>query len=72
MTTVGEDTADDFAPVAVPLATSGTRTFDGRLAASGVRIHDFRARGAGNGAAFYYDIPSSARIIVARISEPDP
>ena len=72
VTTVGEDDGDDFAPIAVPLATSGTRTFDGRLAASGVRIHDFRARGAGNGAAFYYDIPSSARVIVARISEPDP
>ena len=72
VTTVGEDDGDDFAPVAVPLATSGTRTFDGRLAASGVRIHDFRARGAGNGAAFYYDIPPSARVIVARISEPDP
>lgn len=72
VTTVGEDTSDDFAPVAVPLATSGTRTFDGRLAASGVRIHDFRARGAGNGAAFYFDIPPSARVIVARISEPDP
>ena len=72
VTTTGEDDGDDFAPVAVPLATSGTRTFDGRLAASGVRIHDFRARGAGNGAAFYYDIPSSARVIVARISEPDP
>lgn len=72
VTTVGEDTADDFAPIAVPLATSGTRTFDGRLAASGVRIHDFRARGAGNGAAFYFDIPPSARVIVARISEPDP
>lgn len=72
VTTTGEDTGDDFAPVAVPLATSGTRTFDGRLAASGVRIHDFRARGAGNGAAFYYDIPSSARVIVARIVEPDP
>ncbi len=72
VTTVGEDTADDFAPVAVPLATSGTRTFDGRLAASGFRIHDFRARGAGNGAAFYFDIPPSARVIVARISEPDP
>ncbi len=72
VTTVGEDTADDFAPVAVPLATSGRRTFDGRLAASGFRIHDFRARGAGNGAAFYFDIPPSARVIVARISEPDP
>ena len=72
VTTTGEDTGDDFAPVAVPLATSGTRTFDGRLAASGVRIHDFRARGAGNGAAFYFDIPPSARVIVARISEPDP
>ncbi|MYK68458.1 MAG: hypothetical protein F4020_02515, partial [Gammaproteobacteria bacterium] len=72
VTTTGEDDGDDFAPVAVPLATSGTRTFDGRLAASGVRIHDFRARGAGNGAAFYYDIPSSARVIVARISEPHP
>ena len=72
VTTTGEDTDNDFAPIAVPLATSGTRTFDGRLGASGVRIHDFRARGAGNGAAFYYDIPSSARVIVARISEPDP
>ena len=72
VTTTGEDTANDFAPVAVPLATSGTRTFNGRLGASGVRIHDFRARGAGNGAAFYYDIPSSARVIVARILEPDP
>ncbi|MDD9987299.1 MAG: carboxypeptidase-like regulatory domain-containing protein, partial [Spirochaetaceae bacterium] len=72
VTTVGEDTGDDFAPVAVPLATSGTRTFDGRLAASGVRIHDFRARGPGNGAAFYFDIPPSARVIVARIVEPNP
>lgn len=72
VTTVGEDDGDDFAPIAVPLATSGTRTFDGRLAASGFRIHDFRARGAGNGAAFYYDIPGSARVIVARILEPDP
>ncbi len=72
VTTVGEDTDDGFAPIAVPLATSGTRDFDGRLAASGVRIHDFRARRAGNGAAFYYDIPSSARVIVARILEPDP
>ena len=44
VTTTGEDTDNAFAPVAVPLATSGTRTFDGRLAASGVRIHDFRAR----------------------------
>ena len=72
VTTTGEDDDDDFAPISVPLATSGTRTFTGRLGASGVRIHDFRARGAGNGAAFYYDIPSSARVIVARISEPDP
>ena len=72
VTTVGEDPDDGFAPIAVPLATSATRTFSGRLGASGVRIHDFRARGAGNGAAFYYDIPSSARVIVARISEPDP
>ena len=72
VTTVGEDTDNGFAPIAVPLATSETRTFSGRLGASGVRIHDFRARGAGNGAAFYYDIPSSARVIVARISEPDP
>jgi hypothetical protein len=72
VTTTGEDTDDAFAPIAVPLATSDTRTFSGRLGASGVRIHDFRARGAGNGAAFYYDIPSSARVIVAHISEPDP
>lgn len=72
VTTTGEDTDDAFAPIAVPLATSGTRTFSGRLGASGVRIHDFRARDAGNGAAFYYDIPGSARVIVARISEPDP
>lgn len=72
VTTTGEDDDDDFAPISVPLATSGTRTFTGRLGASGVRIHDFRARGAGNGAAFYYDIPGSARVIVARISEPDP
>ena len=72
VTTTGEDTDNSFAPISVPLATSGTRTFDARLGASGVRIHDFRARGAGNGAAFYFDIPPSARVIVARISEPDP
>ena len=70
VTTTGEDTDNTTAPVAVPLATSGTRTFDGRLAASGVRIHDFRARGAGNAAAFYFDIPTSARVIVARIVDP--
>ena len=72
VTTTGEDTDNSFAPIAVPLATSGTRTFNGRLGASGVRIHDFRARGAGNAAGFYYDIPNSARVIVARVLEPDP
>ncbi len=72
VTTTGEDTDDAFAPIAVPLATSGTREFGGRLGASGVRIHDFRARAAGNGAAFRFDIPPSARVIVARILEPDP
>lgn len=72
VTTTGADTDNGPAPIAVPLATSGTRAFDGRLAASGVRIHDFRARASGNAAAFHYDIPGAARIVVARISEPDP
>ncbi len=56
--------------VAAPLAASGVRAFDGRLAASGVRIHDFRARVAGNAAAFHFRVPSSARVIVARIADP--
>jgi hypothetical protein len=56
----------------VPLATLGTRAFNGRLASSGHRIHDFRARASGDAAAFYFDIPGSARVIVARIPDPDP
>ena len=72
VTTTGEDTDDVFAPVSVPLATLGTRAFNGRLASSGHRIHDFRARASGDAAAFYFDIPGSARVIVARIPDPDP
>ena len=72
VTITGEDTDDAFAPLAVPLGSSGTRTFSGRLAASGVRFHDFRAGRTGDAAAFYFDIPGSARVIVARISDPDP
>ena len=71
VTTAGEDTDAGFAPVAVPLATAGTRAFRGRLAASGLRFHDFRARGT-DAAAFHFDIPASARVIVARIPDPDP
>ena len=72
VTTTGEDTDDVFAPVAVPLATPGTRAFSGGLASSGHRFHDFRARASGDAAAFYFDIPGSARVIVARIADPNP
>lgn len=72
VTTTGNDTDDGFAAVAVPLGTAGTRTFSGRLGGSGIRIHDFRARGAGDAAAIFFDIPRTARLIVARIIEPDP
>ena len=72
VTTTGEDTDDEFAPVAVPLATPGTRAFSGGLASSGQRFHDFRARASGDAAAFYFDIPGSARVIVARIADPNP
>ena len=72
VTTTGEDTDDAFAPVSVPLAIAETRDFNGRLAASGVRFHDFRAGRTGDAAAFYVDIPGSARVIVARIPDPDP
>ena len=72
VTTTGADANNAFAPVAVPLATSETRVFNGRLGASGVRVYDFRARGAGDGAAFHFDMPRMARVIVARIPDPDP
>ena len=72
VTTTGEDTGDTLAPVSLPLATMEPRTFAGRLGASGIRVHDFRARAVGNAAAFYFDIPASARIIVARIRNPNP
>ena len=72
VTTTGGDTDGAFAPVALPLATLQTRAFTGRLGGSGVRMYDFRARGAGDGAAFYFDVPRLARVIVARIPDPDP
>ena len=70
VTTTGEDGGSDPAAMAVPLRIRGTRTFEGSLASSGLRFHDYRARAAGDASAFYVDIPESARVVVARIRDP--
>ena len=72
VTTVGEDSQTRLASIAVPLGVPGTRTFEGRLASSGVRVHDFRARAKDEAATFHVDVPGSVRVIVARIRDPNP
>ena len=70
VTTTGN--SDATAVMAAPLATAGTRSFKGRLASSGIRVHDFRASGQSDAAVFYVDVPASVKVIVARIPDPDP
>ena len=72
VTTAGENQDGSPAPIAVPLGVAGTRTFNGRLASSGLRMHDFRASRSGEGAVFHVALPSAARVIVARIRDPEP
>ena len=57
--------------LAAPLGVGGSRTFDGRLASSGIRVHDFRASWAGEAATFFPDVAGSARVIVARVRNVD-
>ena len=62
---------DNTAPMWADLATS--RAFRARLAASGVRFHDFRAAQAGVGATVLVEVEQElfgVRVIVARIPDP--
>lgn len=63
--------ADDAS--AVTAATlARTSTYRGEIGESGFRIHDFRAQTTGDGGVFQVELPLWARVIVARIPEPEP
>lgn len=63
--------ADDASAVAAA-ALARTSTYRGEIGESGFRIHDFRAQTAYDGAVFHVSLPLWARVIVARIPEPEP
>lgn len=63
-------TGDDD-PSSVPAAVLGeAQVFRGRVADSGVRVHDFEAMAAGAGAIFHADVGTDIAVIVARIAPP--
>ena len=65
-------TGADDASAVTAAALARTSTYRGEIGESGFRIHDFRAQTAGDGGVFQVELPLWARVIVARIPEPEP
>lgn len=60
---------DDFSSVAAAVLGQANM-FRGRVADSGVRVHDFEAMAAGAGAIFHASVGNQVAVIVARIAPP--